>query len=197
MRCCRRRVAKNAGPTGPWCAQHPDRRASMNPYRTSHRRATRLAIFSAQLLPLFAFLIRAMAQTTAADSPSTVPASSNPGGAIAIVVVVVALLMVIGVGVKLYDRKRKREEKVMSLQSQISDALLLDPSLARLPITAFASGSPWRRSRMVIAIRGPVPTPELRAAVMRLVERELSSRQPGARAEDRLVIDPLMDKHVA
>ena len=85
----------------------------------------------------------------------------------------------------------------MALQARISDALLLEPSLARLPITAFASGSPWRRSRMVIAIRGPVPTPELRAAVMRLVERELSNRQPGARAEDRLVIDPLMDKHVA
>ena len=169
----------------------------MNPYRTSHRRATRLAIFSAQLLPQFAFLIRAMAQTTAADSPSTVPASSNPGGAIAIVVVVVALLVVIGVGVKLYDLKRKREEEVMAVQAHLSDALLLDPSLARLPITAFASGSPWRRSRMVIAIRGPVPTPELRAAVMRLVERELSNRQPGARAEDRLVIDPLMDKHVA
>jgi len=149
------------------------------------------------LLPLFAFLIRAMAQTTAADSPSTVPASSNPGGAIAIVVVVVALLMVIGVGVKLYDRKRKREEEVMALQSQISDALLLDPSLARLPITAFASGSLWRRSRVVIAIRGPVPTPELRAAVMRLVEREVSNRKLGARVEDRLVIDPLMDKHVA
>jgi len=149
------------------------------------------------LLPLFAFLIRAMAQTTAADSPSTVPASSNPGGAIAIVVVVVALLMVIGVGVKLYDLKRKREEEVMALQSQISDALLLDPSLARLPITAFASGSLWRRSRVVIAIRGPVPTPELRAAVMRLVEREVSNRKLGARVEDRLVIDPLMDKHVA
>jgi len=138
-----------------------------------------------------------MAQTTGAESPATAPASSNPGGAIAIVVVVVALLVVISVGVKLYDLKRKREDEVMSLQSQISDALLLDPSLAGLPITAVASGSLWRRSRVVVAIRGPVPTPELRAAVMRLVERELSSREPGARAEDRLVIDPLVGKHVA
>jgi hypothetical protein len=32
---------------------------------------------------------------------------------------------------------------------------------------------------------------------MRLVEREVSNRQFGARVEDRLVIDPLMDKHVA
>jgi hypothetical protein len=138
-----------------------------------------------------------MAQTTGADSPSTPPASSSPGGTIAVVVVVVALLLVIGVCVKLYDLKRKREEMVLALQSQISDALVLDPSFAGLPIAAFASGSLWRRSRMVVAIRGPVPTPEVRTAVMRLVERELSSRQPGARAEDRLVIDPLVGKHVA
>jgi hypothetical protein len=138
-----------------------------------------------------------MAQTTGTEAPGAAPASSNPGGVIAIVVMVVALLVVISVGVKLYDLKRKREDEVMSLQSRISDALLLDPSLAGLPITAFASGPLWRRSRVVIAVRGAVPTPELRAAVMRLVERELSSREPGARAEDRMVVDPLMDKHVA
>jgi hypothetical protein len=138
-----------------------------------------------------------MGQTTGADSPGTAPASSNSGGAIAIVIVVVALLLVIGIGVKLYDLKRKREEEVLALQSQISDALLLDSSLAGLPITAFASGSLWWRSRVVVAVRGPVPTQEVRTAVMRLVERELSSRQPGAQAEDRLVVDPLMGKHVA
>ena len=169
----------------------------MSPFRTSRRSTTRFADCIAPLLSLLAFPIRAMAQTTGADSPGAAPASSNPGGVIAIVVMVVVLLVVIGVGVKLYDLKRKREDDVMSLQSRISDALLLDPSLARLPITAFASGSLWRRSWVVIAIRGLVPTPELRTAVMRLVERELSSREPGARVEDRLVIDPLMDKHVA
>jgi hypothetical protein len=169
----------------------------MSPFRTSRRRTTRFADCIAPLLSLLAFPIRAMAQTTGTDAPGTAPASSNPGGAIAIVVMVVALLVVIGVGVKLYDLKRKREDEVMSLQSRISDALLLDPSLAGLPITAFASGPLWRRSRVVIAVRGPVPTPELRAAVMRLVEKELSSREPGARAEDRMVVDPLMGKHVA
>src|SRR6266852_4856606 len=169
----------------------------MSPFRTSRRSTTRFADSIAPLLSLFVFPIRAMAQTTRADSPGTAPASSNPGGAIAIVVVVVALQVVIGVGVKLYDLKRKREDEVMSLQSRISDALLLDPSLVGLPVTAVASGSLWRRSGMVIAIRGPVPTPELRAAVMRLVERELASRKPGARAEDRMVVDPLMGRHVA
>ena len=60
-----------------------------------------------------------------------------------------------------------------------------------------ASGSVWRHSPLLVAVTGTVPTPELRDAVMRLVEREVSRRQPSARAEDRLVVDPLMGKHVA
>jgi hypothetical protein len=102
------------------------------------------------------------------------------------------MLLAIGVAVNFVDRKRKREDEAVSLQSQISDALLLDPSLVGLPITAFAIGSFWRRSPFVLAITGTVPTPELRDAVMRVVVQELSRRQPGARAKDRLVVDPLM-----
>ncbi len=169
----------------------------MSPYRESRMRATRLAAFISRLLPLLAFPIRAVAQTTGAASPPTAPASSTPGGAITVVVVVVAVLLAIGVGVKLYDLTRKREQELLSLQLRISDALLLDRSLAGLPIAAFASRSLWRRSPVVVAVTGPVPTPELRDAVMRLVERELSHRQPGGRAEDRIVVDPLMGKHVA
>jgi len=69
------------------------------------------------------------------------------------------------------------------------DAVALSP--------AFAVGSFWRRSPFVLAITGTVPTPGLRDAVMRLVVEELSRRQPGARAEDRLVVDPLMLKQRA
>jgi hypothetical protein len=112
------------------------------------------------------------------------------------VALLLAMLLVIVVGIKLYDLKRQREAEVLSLQSLVSDALLLEPSLAGLPIAAFASGSLWRRSAIVVAVTGPVPAPEVRDAVMRLVERELSRRQPGARAEDRIVVDPLMGKHV-
>ena len=115
----------------------------------------------------------------------------------AILAVVLLMLLAIGVTVKLFDRKRKREEEAVSLQSLISDALLLDPSLARLPITAFADSSLWRRSPFVITITGTVPTPEQREAVMRLVAQELSRRHAFARAEDRLLVDPLMHKQTA
>lgn len=160
-------------------------------------RATRLANCLARLLPLLAFPVRAAAQTTGADSSSTTPPPSSWGGSVAILAVALLVLLSIGVAVKVFDHKRKREEEAVSLQSQISDALLLDRSLAGLPIAAVAGGSLWGRARVVIAIIGTVPTPEQREAVMRLVAQELSRRHTIARAEDRLVVDPLMQKQTA
>ena len=90
--------------------------------------------------------------------------------------------------------RSKREEAALSLQSHISDAILLDRSLAALPITAVARAARWRRSPVVIAISGSVPTPAMRESVMRLVEREVFRRHPGACAEDRLMVDPLIAK---
>jgi hypothetical protein len=73
------------------------------------------------------------------------------------------MLLAIVVGIKLYDLKRRREAEVLSLQSLVSEALLLlEPSLTRLPIAAFARGSLWRHSSVVVAVTGPVPTPEVR-----------------------------------
>lgn len=160
-------------------------------------RATRLANCLARLLPLLAFPVRAAAQTTGADSSSTTPPPSSWGGSVAILAVVLLVLVSIGVAVKVFDHKRKREDEAVSLQSQISDALLLDRSLAGLPITAVASSSLWGRGPVVLAITGTVPTPEQREAVMRLVGQELSRRPAFARAEDRLVVDPLMQKQTA
>ncbi len=160
-------------------------------------RATRFAYRLARLLPLLAFPVRAAAQTAGADSSGATPAPSSWGASVAILAVVLLMLLAIGVTVKLFDRKRKREEEAVSLQSLISDALLLDPSLARLPLTAFADSSLWRRSPVVITITGTVPTPEQREAVMRLVVQALSRRHAFARPEDRLVVDPLMQKQTA
>ena len=157
-------------------------------------RATRLANCLARLLPLLAFPVRAAAQTAGADSSGTTPAPSSWGGSVAILVVVLLILLAIGVAVKLFDRKRKREDEALLLQSQISDALLLDRSLAGLPIIAVADSSLWGRSPVVVAITGTVPTPEQREAVMQLVGQELSRRHAFARAEDRLLVDPLMQK---
>ncbi len=169
----------------------------MSPDHNARPSATRWAYLISPVLPLLAFPIRALAQTTGGASPTPAPAFSASGEGIAVVVMVVAVLLAIGIGVKLYDLKRQREGEILSLQACISNALVLDPSLAGLPISVFASGSLWPRSPVVIAVSGPVPTPEIRDAVMRLVERELSRRYPGARVDDRIVVDPRRGIHVA
>ncbi len=56
----------------------------MGSYRKSRMRATRFADLIARLLPLLAFPVRAMAQTTGA-APTAAPASPTPWGAIAVV----------------------------------------------------------------------------------------------------------------
>src|SRR5260370_27054608 len=155
-------------------------------------RATRFAYRLARLFPLLAFPVRAAAQTAGADSSGATPAPSSWGGSVAILAVVLLMLLAIGVAVKLFDRKRKREEAALSLQSLSSDPLLPDPSLARLPITAVADRSLWGRSPVVVAITGTVPTPEQREAVMRLVTQGMSRPHPLPRGEGRLVGAPRM-----
>jgi len=106
------------------------------------------------------------------------------------VAVILLLIIGIGVAVKLYDVKRRRTEENAALQSLLSEALMLERSVVGLPVAPFVSQSVWPRSPVVIAVRGSVPTLELRDAVIRLVEREAYRRQPGARTEDRLQVDP-------
>jgi len=157
-------------------------------------RTTRFAWIAPLLLSL-ARPLRASAQAAGGDVSKSAPAASDWGGAVAVVVGVLVLLIAIGSAVKLYDHKRKREDDAMALQSRISDALLRE--YATLSITAVVTGSQWRRSPMVVAIRGTVSTPELREAVMRLAAQELAREHRDARLEDRLFIDPQMGRHVA
>jgi hypothetical protein len=158
-------------------------------------RRTRLAPRIAALLPVLAFPAHASAQTAGGDASTVTPSGADWGGAAALGAAVVVMLLVIVVGVKLYDAKRRREGEALTVQARISDALLRE--FVTLPITAVASGSAWRRTPLVLTIRGRVPTPEQREAVMRLVGQELSHYHPGVRAEDRLVVDPLLQKQTA
>jgi len=140
------------------------------------------------LLPILVVPVATSAQT-AADAPSHA-SSTDWGNGVAIVAVILLLLIGIGVAVKFYDVKRRRTEENAALQSSLSDALLLERSIVGLPVAPFVSQSVWPHSPVVIAVKGSVPTQELRNAVMQLVEREAFRRHPGARAEDRLQVDP-------
>ena len=141
----------------------------------------------ARLLPILTVPVNASAQTAGSDASS----AANWGAVAALVAVVVALIVIIGGATKLYDAKRKREGDALMLQARMSDALLRD--FVKFPITAVAGGSMWRRAPLVLTIKGSVSTPEERDAVMRLVGQELA-RHPGVRAEDYLMVDPLVGK---
>ena len=157
--------------------------------RTAHRLAPLLSVLAAP--------IGASAQTAGRAPANPTPSGANWGEGVAIVTVILILLIGIGFAVRLYDIHRRRVEETAALQSLLSDALLLDRSVTGLPVAAFVSRSLWPRSPVVIAVRGSVPTPELRNVVMRIVEGEVSRRQPGAQVEDRLMVDPLIGKRVA
>ncbi len=73
-----------------------------------------------------------------------------------IIVVATMLLVVVllGVAVKLYDLKRKREDEAIAAQARISDALLMDATLAGLPLTPTAHLPLWKGSPLVVEITG-------------------------------------------
>jgi len=146
----------------------------------------------ARLLPILAVPVEASAQQTAgSDAVPVTSSAASWGGVAALIAVLVVLIIVIGGTAKLYDAKRKRKGDALMLQARISDALLRD--FVTLPITAVAAGSMWRRTPLVLMIKGSVPTPEQRDAVMRVVGEELS-RHPGVRAQDWLVVDPMVGR---
>src|SRR5512132_1481833 len=75
-------------------------------------------------------------------------------------VAVMLSLLVAGLAVRFYTRSRKREDEAIALQTRVSDALMVEPSLTgltptvRLPL--------WRREPVMIELNGSVPRPGLR-----------------------------------
>ena len=140
----------------------------------------------------------ALAQGAASPAPPVLPANPSSGAAsqsdgITGAFVAIAGLLVLGlliVGVKILDRKRKREEEAVQVQSQISDVLLRDRMLATLPVTATAHVPIWGRSPATIEIHGHVPTVELRETVLRVAEHEASRVLSAYRIQDGMTIAP-------
>lgn len=114
-----------------------------------------------------------------------------------VVLLSAALIVLVAVAVKVYDVRRTRDEEALILQARLSDALLLDPSLAGCPVVASVTMTFWGRSLPAVTVSGTVPSVELRDLALRIVEREVSRSPEGARIEDRLVVNPMMLEHVA
>ena len=105
-----------------------------------------------------------------------------------VALMMLALIVVVGVSVKLFDLKRKRSAEEVQLQAQISDALLREQNVFRLPVTPtahvpFLTGSP-----ATVEVSGEVPTAELRDTVIRLVRNEASRIRQDVEVEDHLFV---------
>src|SRR5512132_4356350 len=107
-----------------------------------------------------------------------------------VALMMLALLVVVGVSVKLYDLKRKREEEAVAAQARIADALLMDSTLAALPLTPTAHLPLWKGSPLILEIKGAVPSPELREAAVDVAKREVGRSRSDFRIEDRIAVNP-------
>lgn len=121
----------------------------------------------------------------------------SAGGGVAALGVLMGLVVLLAIAVKLYDTKRKREDEAVILQARISDALLMDPLLAHLPVTPTVRVPFRRRLPAVVTVIGRIPTPELREAVLRLVMREMSAARASYLTEDRIAVDPVISTRAA
>jgi hypothetical protein len=116
-------------------------------------------------------------------------------GAVARVVTIAGVLATLGAAATLYSMKRRRRDEADEVRARVSDALLGEPTLAGLPIRATVHVPLWWRSPITLEVTGPVPTAEVRDAVLQRLTRELSQTQAGARIENRIVIDPADFEH--
>jgi len=111
---------------------------------------------------------------------------------LAAVIIVVALLVFLGITVKLLDLKRRRESEAVQLQAQISDALLREAALFGLPVTPTAHVPLWSGTPAIVELRGQVPSPEIKDAVLSLVRREAARVRPDVRVDDEVAVVPSM-----
>lgn len=81
----------------------------------------------------------------------TPPPSGEEGGWM-VFGFVIAMVVIFAIAGRLLDLKSKREADAVHLEAQISDALLRDPRLCRLPVAASVRLPVWRRSPVTIKV---------------------------------------------
>jgi hypothetical protein len=140
---------------------------------------------------------RASAQTSAAPSVEGTVAVVDMTGGLLGAAALIASFVVIGVTVKLVDLRQERSEGAAALQARIADALLGDPMLSHLPISATAHRGPWRASLPTIEVRGRVPSPLFREAALSLVMREAFGSGVRFRVVDQIVVTTATVKYAA
>src|SRR5262245_61587455 len=102
-----------------------------------------------------------------------VPASAPGGGAVALAMVAVGVLLAIIIVVaKLHDVRNRRETEALVLQSRLSDALLTERALQGTTVSPTVHAPLRRSAPLRVEVSGEVPSQELRAMILRRIERE-------------------------
>jgi hypothetical protein len=138
-------------------------------------------------------IVLALASSAWAQASTTPSAPGTGRGTTGTVIIggcVVALIVIIGAGVRLYGQKRKRETEALHLQARLSDALLRDPGLAGLVLTATVHAMTFKKAPPVVELSGQVPTREARERALNILRAETARLQTAVRIEDRVGIVP-------
>jgi hypothetical protein len=191
-----------AAPTAKACPGAPPEKARLGSVRPNdldgegYTMRWSLALgFALLFLALALMIVPALSSSAwaqAPNPPAAGAAATSPATIVGFVVVLVALVVLIGVGVKLYDLKRKREGEALYLQAQLSEALLREPGLAGLALTATVHIATFKRSRPIVEIAGQVPTTDARERALNIVRAETARLRPDAQFEDRMAVVPTM-----
>jgi hypothetical protein len=140
---------------------------------------------------LFPLAVAGIFTAALADAQTVAPPADGAGGASGLLVflgVMAALFIVVAVVVKTMDRRRKRDEEAVQLQARIADAMLLDPTLGKLAITASVMAPFSRASSLAIEVHGEAPTTALRDEALSLVIREATASGVPFHIEDRITV---------
>jgi hypothetical protein len=146
---------------------------------------------------ILAFMIVLTLSSSAwAQAPTTPGAPVTDGGAKGALTIVgglvVTLIVIIGSGVRLYAQKRKREAEALHLQARLSDALLREPGLLGLALTATVHAARFKKAPPVVELSGQVPTREARDRALNILRAETARLQTTVQIEDRVRLIPTM-----
>jgi hypothetical protein len=142
--------------------------------------------------------------TARAQAPGPVLSSGFPSldawssrAGVEVVTIAIVTVAIVVVAVMVYARARRRRNAARALETVVSDALLLHPSLRAARIVAVAHVSLWGRSLPVVSLAGAVPRPEMADIALQIAARELARDGYRVHVRDRIVVDVLMVGHVA
>lgn len=133
-----------------------------------------------------------------AGTPAPSDAPWRAWAAVLVTVLFLALLLVlvIGAGLKFFDLAGRREAEAEHLEDRITAALYR--SFGDISVRPLADVPTSKGSGVIVEIHGPLRSVELKEAVLRVAQQELTRIRSDGRVEDRVaVVDEAASRHVA